>query len=137
MTKSPSLVFHRSSWFDGDVKRLSKKYRSLPEDLDSFCNALKLHPTSHIYIEWIGAWYIWEFYKAKKVICKSINKNSKKSGLRIIYRVFEKEKETEIELIEISLIEIYHKNTKKEFDRDRLEQYRKGSEEGDRSADTL
>ena len=124
MEKIRKVTLNQSKKFSKEIKDLAKKYKSLPDDFDVFCDDLKVDPKAHIAISWIGEWYTWEFYKVKKFVCQSINRNSRSSGIRIIYRYLEDGDTAELEFIQIDFVEIYHKNTKEEFDYDRLEQYR-------------
>jgi hypothetical protein len=59
-----------------------------------------------------------EFYKVKKFRCGSISRQSQQSGIRIIYRYL-----AEDEKIELTYIEMYHKNQKSNHDIERIKQW--------------
>jgi len=121
MTKKVEFIYTQS--FEKDIKKLNKKYPSLLDDIQILKIQLSSEPECHIKIEWIGNEFEGKFFKIKKFRCKSLTGNSVKSGIRIIYRYIE---ETgELEFCEIEFVEIYHKNTQTDFDRNRLEKYRK------------
>ena len=91
--------------FEKEFKKLWKKYPSLEEDFSVFESVLIINPRDNIPIS--GSWENkkGEFYKVKKFRCQSIARQSVNSGIRIIYNYVESE-----ELIELTYIEIYHKN---------------------------
>jgi len=110
--------------FEKEFKKLSRKYPSLKDDLDTFLLTLELDPiwesilSNHIVkIAWLWEDIKWDFYKVKKIVCKSIAWNSSNSWIRIIYKY---SNENSIELCEIEFIEIYHKNQKSNHDIDRI-----------------
>lgn len=110
--------------FENDFKKLSKRFRTLEEDLKMFVEKQlklyhKLHidnkgvfPISDIDIEYP------KIYKAKKFACKSLKGKGVESGIRIIYAYYEKE-----DIIEF--IEIYYKGDKENEDRKRILRYYK------------
>lgn len=112
------------SEFENDFKKLSKRFRTLEEDLKIFVEKQlklyhKLHidnkgvfPISDIDIEYP------KIYKAKKFACKSLKGKGVESGIRIIYAYYEKE-----DIIEF--IEIYYKGDKENEDRKRILRYYK------------
>lgn len=101
--------------FEKEFKRLTKKYHSLAEDFVDFEKLLVNFPRDNIRIEWLWENIRWEFYKVKKFRCQSIARQSQNSGIRIIYRYLE-----ESSLIELTYIEIYHKNQKPNHDIERI-----------------
>jgi hypothetical protein len=108
------------------LKKLTKKYPSLKEDLDIFCETLELDPawetllSNHIVkISWLWEEIQWDFFKVRRFVCKSISGNSSNSWIRIIYKYL---KDT-IEFCEIEFIEIYHKNKKSNHDIERIKKY--------------
>jgi len=112
--------------FEKDFRRLSKKFRTLDEDLETFiANQLKL--THKLNIDNKGDVRVSDLgiespliYKARKFTCKSLKGKGAASGIRVIYAYFERE-----DVIEF--IEIYYKGNKENEDRDRiLRHYSKG-----------
>lgn len=91
--------------FEKEFKKLLKKYPSLENDFSDFEKALVMDPRDHIPISWSWENKKVEFYKVKKFRCQSIARQSVNSGIRIIYSYLEEEN-----LIELTYIEIYHKN---------------------------
>ena len=111
--------------FEKEFKKLSKKYISLKEDLNDFCETLEFDPiwesllSNHIVkISWLWDGIKWDFYKVKRFVCKSIAWNSSNSWIRIIYKY--SNENNSIELYEIEFIEIYHKNSKENHNIERL-----------------
>ena len=102
--------------FEKEFKYLCKKYPSLESDFQFFENLLKTYPRAHIRIQGLGDKVVGEFYKVKKFRCKSIAGQSQQSGIRIIYRYLEEE-----EKIELTYIEMYHKNQKSNHDIQRIQ----------------
>jgi len=99
--------------FEKEFKQLSKKYVSLEDDFSDFEKVLVNSPKDNLRID--GLKIPWEFYKVKKFRCQSIARQSQNSGIRIIYRYIEDE-----EIIELTYIEIYHKNQKENHDIERI-----------------
>lgn len=105
--------------FEHDIKKLSKRYHSLEEDLKTFIEKqLKLYHKLHIdnggifQIPNLGVEYP-KVYKAKKFACKSLKGKGAMSGIRIIYAYFE-DKDN------IEFIEVYYKGDKENEDRGRI-----------------
>jgi len=100
--------------FSNNFRRLAKKYRSLPDDLELFKKVISEAPLGtgrHFAILYIQ--------KNVKIIkarffCKSL----KGSSLRIVYAYCENEQC-------IEFIELYYKGDKKNEDRKRIKQYLK------------
>jgi mRNA-degrading endonuclease RelE of RelBE toxin-antitoxin system len=104
--------------FEKEYKKLCKKYFSLESDFLDFEKDLKVRPKSHIQIQGLGSEVKGEFYKVKKFRCDSISRQSQQSGIRIIYRYLEED-----EKIELTYIEMYHKNQKSNHDIERIKQW--------------
>lgn len=105
--------------FKKDFKKLSKKFRTLDEDLNAFItNQLKLTHKKNIdnrgviRISDLGIENP-QIYKAKKFACKALKGKGAASGIRVIYAYYEEE-----DVIEF--IEIYYKGDKVNEDRDRI-----------------
>jgi len=112
----------RLAGFEKDLKKLSKKFRTLDDDLNTFIqNQLNLYHKLHIDNKGIiplanlGIEYT-QILKAKKFACKSLKGKGVASGIRIIYAYFEEE-----DIIE--LVEIYYKGQKEIEDRNRIFKY--------------
>ena len=94
--------------FKKDLKKLSKRFRTLEEDLNIFIESqLKIY--HKLGIDNQGIFKISdlnikgpEIYKARKFACRSLKGKGVYSGIRIIYAYFEDEDKVE-------LIEIYYK----------------------------
>jgi mRNA-degrading endonuclease RelE of RelBE toxin-antitoxin system len=114
--------------FEKDLKRLSKKFRTLEEGLKVFVekqlnlyHKLKIDNKGVFTIPNLGISYP-KIYKAKKFACRSLKGKGAASGIRVIYAYYEKE-----DIIEF--IEIYYKGDKANEDRKRiLQKYKQESE---------
>jgi len=109
----------RLAEFTRDIKKLSKKFRTLEEDLETFINTQlnAFHKLGNdnrgiFHISSAGITYP-KLYKAKKFACRSLKGKGVYSGIRIIYAYFEQE-----DVIE--LIEIYYKGNKANEDKERI-----------------
>ncbi len=83
--------------FEKDVKKLSKKFKSLDEDLENFIKtALKLRHKlnidnhSIVQIANLGIESP-KIYKARKFACKALKGKGAMSGIRVIYAYYLKE----------------------------------------------
>ena len=109
----------RLAEFEKDLKKLSKKFRTLEEDLETFIqkqlnlyHKLRIDNKGNFPISDLGISYP-KIFKAKKFACRSLKGKGVASGIRIIYAYFEEE-----DIIE--LIEIYYKGEKEKEDRNRI-----------------
>ena len=116
----------RLAEFENDLKKLSKRYHSLEEDLEIFIDKqLKLYHKLRIdnggifFISDLGIEYP-KIYKARKFACKSLKGKGVMSGIRLIYAHFE-DKDV------IEFIEIYFKADKEKEDRNRVLKHYEGS----------
>ena len=116
----------RLAEFENDLKKLSKRYHSLEEDLEVFIyKQLKLYHKLHMdnggifQISDLGIEYP-KIYKARKFACKSLKGKGVMSGIRLIYAYYE-DKDA------IELVEIYFKADKATEDRGRILKYYGGS----------
>lgn len=114
----------RLAEFENDLKKLSKKYRSIEDDLEIFTDKqLKLYHKLRIdnggvvQISDLGIEYP-KIYKARKFACKSLKGKGVMSGMRVIYGYFDKEDA-------IDFIEIYYKGDKENEDKARIFKYYK------------
>lgn len=105
--------------FEKDFAKLSKKFKTLKEDLSTFiANQLKL--THKLNIDNKGVVRISslsidypQIYKARKFSCKSLKGKGVASGIRVIYAYYAQE-----DIIEF--IEIYYKGKKENEDKGRI-----------------
>ena len=109
----------RLAEFEKDLKRLSKKFRTLEDDLQTFIqkqlslyHKLRIDNKGIFPISDLGISYP-KILKAKKFACRSLKGKGAKSGIRVIYAYFAQE-----DVIE--LIEIYYKGEKENEDRNRI-----------------
>ena len=122
MSSGDSLEIIRHPGFLRDLKRLSKKYRSLPEDLETFQKVLLLaHRDSDIPPEAMGIFPLSgkgidteDCFIAKKFACKSLKGSGSRSGIRVVYRISE-------DCLHLMYIELFHKKEKPLPDPDRIQ----------------
>jgi mRNA-degrading endonuclease RelE of RelBE toxin-antitoxin system len=106
------IHFDKLPEFQKELKRLTKKYRSLPEDLQEFNNVISTVPLgNNKHFITIRQTDVLRIIKAR-LFCRYL----KGSSLRIIYAYFEHNQR-------IEFIELYHKGDKENEDSDRIEQY--------------
>lgn len=89
--------------FDSEFADLSKKYRSLKEDLEVLKAVLLKYPRGYepVIFRIPGLGVETEVYKVKNFRCKALNRGSR-SGIRVVYAYLEAKKE-------IKFVEIYYK----------------------------
>ena len=98
-----------------DLKKLSKKYRTLPEDIEVVKKVLIVSPNERPPFSFridnlgIGTCVI----KVKKIASKSFKGKGVNSGFRLIYAYYENDNR-------IVLIELFHKSKKEIEDKDRI-----------------
>ena len=109
------MIFNELLEFKKDLKILSKKYRTLYEDLIVVKKVLEILPDERspfsFRIDNLGVKTC--IIKVKKIACKSLKGRGVNSGLRLIYVHFLDEQI-------ITFVEIYHKNDKDMEDRARI-----------------
>lgn len=108
--------------FQKDLKKLSKKHKTLPEDLEIFIDKqlklfhkLKIDNGGVVRISDLGISYP-EIYKARKFACRSLKGTGGRSGIRVIYAYYPDQDR-------IKFIEIYYKGDKDNEDRERIKRY--------------
>ena len=108
--------------FDGELEKLSKRFKTLREDLDIFIEK-QLFLYHKLKIDNKGIFQITglsidepKLYKAKKFACRSLPGKGVQSGIRIIYAHFEKKDK-------IELVEMYYKGDKENEDKHRILKY--------------
>jgi mRNA-degrading endonuclease RelE of RelBE toxin-antitoxin system len=109
--------------FSKDLKRLKKKYRTLPDDLDIFLKALFVNlpgglPDTHRIP--LGKEYEDDpVFKVKSFRCRCLGGGSR-SGIRLVY-AYDGPADT------LTLLEMYHKNEKEDHDEDRIRAFLSGN----------
>ncbi len=106
------MLFDKLPEFQKELKRLAKRYKSLPDDLKEFSKVISAVPlgnSKHFTI--IMQTDVLCIIKAR-LFCRYL----KGSSLRIIYAYFEQNQQ-------IEFIELYHKKDKENEDRDRIKKY--------------
>lgn len=118
-----AIDYIESPKFKKDLKRLIKKYPSLPEDLrmaeKAAIELVHLHGVDNrsvFQISRIGGGI--QVYKLKKFACKSLKGRGNRSGIRIIYAWLPGKNE-------IHFIEMYFKGDQKNEDKSRIREYLK------------
>jgi hypothetical protein len=112
------INFNELPEFQKEFKRLGKKYKSLADDLQEFCNVVSVVPlgnSKHFYV--ITKTEVICIVKAR-LFCKYL----KGTSLRIVYSYFEQEQC-------IEFIELYFKGDKENEDRERIKDYLKNQED--------
>jgi hypothetical protein len=109
------MTFEELAEFKKDLKTLTKKYRTLNDDLGVVKRVLEVSPDERpplsFRIDDLGLKTC--VIKVKKIACKSLKGRGVNSGLRIIYAHFPEENK-------IVFIELYHKNSKEIEDKERI-----------------
>lgn len=96
----------RTVHFDRNVKELSKRYRSLENDLEILVTVIASHPEGRLPMSFrLRGYPGCYFVKVKKIRSRSFPNKGINSGFRLIYCWLE-------EVKQIQLIELYHKNEK-------------------------
>lgn len=105
--------------FEKDLKRLSKRFSSLEEDLQTFIKVAmnlfhkqKIDSNAIFHIPDLGI-KTPNIYKGKKFACRALKGKGAQTGIRVIY-AHHKEEDW------IEFIEIYYKGDKASEDRDRI-----------------
>jgi mRNA-degrading endonuclease RelE of RelBE toxin-antitoxin system len=111
------MKFTELSEFTKDVKVLSKRFRSLPKDIEVVQQILLFFPTERPPFSYRlnGLKTTTCIVKVKKMACQSIKGKGVQSGLRLIYAYF-------LEEVCITLIEVYHKTDKLSENRMRIQE---------------
>lgn len=111
------MNFNELPEFQKELKRLGKKYKSLPEDLQEFCNVVSIIPFGNSkHFKFIVQNEIFCIIKAR-LFCRYLKGDS----LRIIYSYFEQNQR-------IEFIELYFKGEKENENRERIKEYLKNNQ---------
>lgn len=109
------MIFEELKEFKKDIKKLSKKHKTLSEDVEIVKKVLTVNPNERppfsYRLDGLGIETC--IIKVKKIASKSFKGKGVNSGFRIIYAHFENEDK-------IVLIEIYHKSVKEIEDKQRI-----------------
>lgn len=117
------MHFEELEEFQKDLKKLTKKYRSIPDDLSTVRQVLSVLPDARPPFSFrlnnlqINTCII----KVKKIACKAMKGKGVNSGLRLVYAYYEGHLELAHE--RIVFIELYHKSDKPQEDRSRILKY--------------
>ncbi len=114
------MEFEELDEYKKDLKKLSKRYKSLKGDLEVVKKVLRVHPAERHPISFrINGFGITScIIKVKKIACKSLKGKGVNTGLRLVYAHFES---TELKKNEkIVFIEVYHKSDKANEDMGRI-----------------
>lgn len=113
------IEYEESDEFKKDLKKLAKRFISLPEDLQTvkkavieLCHLKNINNLSTFEMPGFCTEDI-SFWKIKKFACKSLKGRGAKSGIRVIYSWCEVPSK-------VVFIEIYFKGDKENEDRKRL-----------------
>lgn len=114
------MEFEELDEFKKDLKKLSKRYKSLKDDIEVIKKVLNINPNARppfsFNIDGLGIKDC--IIKVKKIACKSLKGKGVNTGLRLVYAHFEDEESKENE--KIIFIEIYHKNDKSVENKERI-----------------
>lgn len=110
---------YRHPEFERDLKQLTKKFRSLPDDLETFIK-FSLNSFHHLnqnqdgieHIAGLGIEYP-KVYKVTKFSCKALKGRGAKSGIRVIYAYF-------LDKDRVEFVEMYFKADQENEDRSRI-----------------
>lgn len=118
------IQYDETQSFQKDFKKLSKKYKTLQEDLETAKrNAIELYHLKNINNE--SVFPLQKFYsekvqvfKLKKFACKALKGKGAKSGIRVIYAFYP-------ESLRVEFVEMYYKGDKANEDKKRIQEYLK------------
>lgn len=109
------MEFKETDEYKKDLKKLSKRFKTLPEDIEVLKKVLAVEPDERPPMsERVGGLGAAEIIiKVRKIACRAMKSKGSNTGLRMIYCYKKKEEE-------IFLIEIYFKGDKEKEDRERI-----------------
>ncbi|MEX0686192.1 MAG: hypothetical protein WD267_08885 [Balneolales bacterium] len=101
--------------FTKDLKKLTKRFRTLPDDGETLKKVLTVSPDAHppFSMEISGLGVKSCVIKVRKIACRSLPGKGSYTGLRLVYAWFEEEEK-------IVFVEIYFKGDKENEDRERI-----------------
>jgi hypothetical protein len=117
------VEFRESDGYRKDLKKLGKRFKTLPEDIETLKKVLDIEPDERPPMSArVGGLGVDEIIiKVKKIACRAMKTKGSNTGLRMIY-CYKKEE------AEIILIELYFKGDKENEDRERIKNWRKEEE---------
>lgn len=109
------MEFRETDEYRKDLKKLAKRFRTLPEDIETLKKVLTVCPdeTPPISFRVSGLGVEEVIIKVKKIACRSLKNKGSNTGLRLIY-CYKKEAD------EIIMFELYFKGDKENEDRERI-----------------
>ncbi|MDP4265416.1 MAG: hypothetical protein Q8941_23015 [Bacteroidota bacterium] len=109
------MNFEELTEYKKDLKDLSKRYRTLPDDMEVVKKVLTVSPDERppfsFRIDNLGI--VTCVIKVKKIACKALKGRGVNSGLRLVYALFREE-------TKIVFVELFHKNDKANEDKQRI-----------------
>lgn len=115
-----TMTFETTTEFSKDLKKLAKKFLSLPSDLETlkksaiwFFHNTNQDNGSIFQISGVGHTPHLQFYKVKKFACKSLKGRGAQTGLRLIYAYLPAEQK-------VLLIQLYFKADMANEDQQRI-----------------
>jgi len=121
---SSPINYDETPEFKKDLKRLAKKFRSLPEDIELVKSAvielnhiLGINNLSSVFIEGLCSEEI-KICKIRKFACKALKGRGGQTGIRVIYAYH-------IKTRKVDFIEIYFKADQANEDKERIKAYLK------------
>lgn len=120
----PQITYKSIDAFDKDLKKLTKRFASLSEDL----NLVKRATIELFHINKLDNRAIFpipnfcsdtfQVCKIKKFACRSLKGRGVKSGIRVVYFI-------DLEKLEVTFLEMYFKSEQENEDRERIKNYLK------------
>lgn len=109
------MEFLETDEYKKDLKKLSKRFRTLPEDIETLKKVLVVYPEERppISAAVSGLGIEANVIKVRRIACRAMKYKGSKTGLRLIY-CYKKSSE------EILFIELYFKGDKENEDRERI-----------------
>ncbi len=112
------MKFHELDEYKKDLKKLTKRFKTLPEDIETLKKVIDVIPNGKPPVSYrvrgLGVEKI--IIKVKRIACRSMKNKGSNTGLRLIYCYEEESKK-------IILIELYFKGDKENEDKDRVKVY--------------
>ncbi len=109
------MNFEELTEYKKDIKDLTKRYRTLPDDMEVVKKVLTVSPDERppfsFRIDNLGIATC--VIKVKKIACKALKGRGVNSGLRLVYALFRDE-------AKIVFVELFHKSDKANEDKQRV-----------------
>ena len=118
----PQIIYSSTEAFQKDLKRLAKKFASLPQDLEMVKKAaielfhLKKIDNSAVFLMPDFCSENFQVCKIKKFACRSLKGRGVRSGIRVIYFF-------DIKKLEVVFLEMYFKADQENEDREKIKNY--------------